>query len=103
MENGSRNTRRRGRKESRQTEAAADAFRQLESSVNRPSFGFLSDTDIEEMMERAFNLLSDYGVMIIHPKAIEALQANGAIQGSDAGRFRLPRQLVEEARGREAS
>ncbi len=97
MENGSRNTRRGGRSVSRQTQATADAFRQLEHKVSRPGFGFLSDVDIEEMMERAFNLLSDYGVTLIHPKAIEALQANGATPGSDADRYRLPRQLVEEA------
>lgn len=97
MENGSRNPRRRGRSESRHTEAAADAFRELENASKRPGFGFLSDADMEEMMARAFALLSDFGVTVIHPEAVRALCANGAKPGTEADRYKLPRELVEQA------
>lgn len=97
MENGSRSSRRRGRGTPRDVSAAADAFTTLASPATRPRFGFLSDDDIAVLKDRAFDLLSDYGVVIIHPEAAKALTEAGARPGSGSDRLRLPRELVEEA------
>lgn len=97
MEKISTKPRRRGRGVSRETSAASDAFRLLEKQIARPRFGFLSDGDIEVMKERAFDLLENYGVVVIHPEAIKALTNAGAKPGNDSDRLRLPRELVEEA------
>lgn len=97
MENGSTNPRRRGRGAPRATHAAADAFRVLENPSIRPNFGFLGEDDIDNLKNRAFDLLSEYGVVVIHPKAIKALTDAGAKPGSDSNRLRLPRELVQEA------
>ncbi len=97
MENGTRKPRRRGRGAPRDTLASADAFKMLGEPTIRPRFGFLSDGDIDVLKERAFDLLADYGVMVIHPKAVKALTDAGAKPGSDGDRLRLPRELVQEA------
>jgi len=69
----------------------------LNEQASRPRFGFLDDTAIEELKSRAFDLLENYGVIVIHPVASKALKKAGAKDGSDTGRLRLPRALVEEA------
>ena len=68
MEIGMKDTRRRGRKTPRKTVASADAFRVLSEPAIRPKFGFLNDTDIDFMRCRAFELLAEYGVVVIHPR-----------------------------------
>lgn len=77
---------------------AANAFVQSTATGARPKMGFLSDIQIEELRERALNLLCDYGVVIIHPAAKAALLRAGATHaGGDADRIKLPRELVELA------
>ena len=97
MESEPKTTRRQGRGAPRRTTASADAFKLLNEPAIRPRFGFLSDADIEAMKDHAFDLLSDYGVVVIHPKAIKALKDAGAKPGSDSDRLRLPREMVQEA------
>ncbi|MCP5071932.1 MAG: hypothetical protein GY947_01390 [Rhodobacteraceae bacterium] len=97
MENGSKNPRRRGRSTPRAVSAAANAFQTLSEPATRPGFGFLSEGDVDVLKEHAFDLLADYGVVVIHPKAIKALTDAGAKPGSDGDRLRLPRELVQEA------
>lgn len=97
MENGSTNPRRRGRGVTRTANATSDAFKTLEKPATRPAFGFLSEGDIGTLKGRAFDLLSDYGVVVIHPKAIKALTDAGAKPGADSNRLKLPRELVQEA------
>lgn len=88
--------RRRGRGTPKPLSNAPDAFK-LSAATHRPGFGFLSDDNIAEMKRRCFDLLSDYGVVVIHPKATEALLRAGATPGSNANRLRLPKELVETA------
>ncbi len=99
MENGARGKsgRRRGRGQPVETKQEADAFHLHGGIPGRPGFGFLGEGDIEELKSRAFGLLEDYGVVIIHPTVAEALKKAGAVEGGDSDRLRLPRALVEEA------
>ncbi|WP_386737215.1 trimethylamine methyltransferase family protein [Lutimaribacter marinistellae] len=73
------------------------AFVNSPVSLGRSRFVLLSDAEIEGLRARSLDLLADYGVVIIHPKAREALLAAGAVEGRDADRLRFPRELVEEA------
>ena len=59
--------------------------------------GFLSAADIGLLKERALALLTQYGVIVIHPRAQKALEKAGATPGRDANRYRLPRELIAEA------
>ena len=88
--------RRRGRGVPKDTPTIPDAFN-LSNLSKRPRFGFLSEGDIDELKTRSFDLLSDYGVVVIHPKAIAALVKAGAKPGAKADRLRLPREMVETA------
>ena len=99
MENLSQNkpSRRRGRAQPTETKQNSDAFTLHGNAGGRPGFGFLDERAIEELKNRAFGLLEDYGVVVIHPLAAEALQKAGATQGNGGERLRLPRKLVEEA------
>jgi trimethylamine:corrinoid methyltransferase-like protein len=94
-----RRSRRRNRAVSAKSETKPDAFNLHRAKAARPRFGFLDDAAIEELKTRAFELLETWGVIVVHPVAAEALQEAGARLGSNAGRLRLPRQLVEEALG----
>jgi len=53
--------------------------------------------DLGRLADRALNLLSQHGVVIIHPRAQAALLRAGAQPGRDADRLRLPSELVREA------
>jgi len=75
----------------------ADAFHLDEGASVRPRFGFLDEAAIATLKNRAFELLENYGVVIVHPGAAKALQKSGAKPGTDADRLRLPRPLVEQA------
>lgn len=97
MEKREKNTpRRRGRGTPKLSGSTPDAFT-LDAGTARPVFGFLSEGDIAELKQRSFDLLQDYGVVVIHPKAHAALIKAGAKRGSDSDRLRLPRELVEQA------
>jgi len=88
---------RRGRKSPPQTVKPADAFTMDRVFAARPGFGFLDEVRLEFMQNRAFALLEDYGVMVVHPTAKAAFLKAGAKEGTEAGRIRLPRELVQEA------
>jgi trimethylamine--corrinoid protein Co-methyltransferase len=75
----------------------ANAFTLDPGAVTRAQFGFLDADRLGFMKERVFALLEDYGVMIMHPAAKQALQHFGAREGAEAGRLRFPRALVREA------
>jgi len=77
--------------------ASADVFRLLNEKHIRPRFGFLDDAAIEELKKRTFDLLADYGVVVIHEKAIAALKKAGAKPGTKSDRLLLPRELVKQA------
>ncbi|MCH7942964.1 MAG: trimethylamine methyltransferase family protein, partial [Proteobacteria bacterium] len=89
--------RRRARPAATQPRTIADAFTQDESSSVRGSFGFLDEGRLDELKTRAFDLLADYGVVIVHPVAAAAFKKAGAKPGNQSDRLRLPRELVEEA------
>lgn len=74
-----------------------DAFTQNPKFSGNLRFGFLSDGDIENLKERCFRLLEEYGVVVIHPKAREGLIKAGAKESTGANRLKLPRELVQEA------
>ncbi|MCA8867128.1 MAG: trimethylamine methyltransferase family protein [Rhodobacteraceae bacterium] len=88
---------RRGRGTPKEVAATPDAFTLSSTSSAHNRFGFLSDDNIAELKQRAFDLLSGYGVVIVHPKAHAALLAAGAKPGADPARLRLPQELVEQA------
>jgi len=93
----SASAKRRGRGAPRKTLASADVFRLLNEKHIRPRFGFLDDAAIEELKKRTFDLLADYGVVVIHEKAIAALKKAGAKPGTKSDRLLLPRELVKQA------
>ena len=92
-----RRSRRRKRDVSEQTQVVADAFNLTEAPGIRPGYGFLDPNAIEILKTRAFDLLENYGIVIVHPGATEALLKAGAKPGSDSGRLKFPRPLVEQA------
>jgi len=73
------------------------AFRSSDLSSAGLRFGFLDADGIARMREKCLDLLADYGVVVIHPKAQAALRKAGATEGAGADRLRLPRELVEQA------
>ena len=75
----------------------ADAFTLRGPAGRRPGLALLDDGALAELKSRTFALLEDYGVVVVHPAAAEALIKAGAKPGAEAGRLRLPRQLVGEA------
>lgn len=88
---------RRGRKSPPVSRASADAF-SLEHVIGpRAHFGFLDSDRMETLKTRVLDLLADYGVMIVHPAAKAALSKAGAIEGAEAGRLKMPREMVAEA------
>ncbi len=75
----------------------ADGFVQAEPILPRPRFSYLNDGDLQQLKNRAFDLLENHGVAIVHKEAHAAMRKAGAVVGRDADRLRLPRKLVEEA------
>lgn len=88
---------RRGRGNPPVTRSGADAFTLDPAATGRAGFGFLDDGRLGFMRGKVLALLEDYGVMIVHPQAQAALIRAGAREGTEAGRLRFPRALVEEA------
>lgn len=99
MESRSRTrpTRRRKRPASMIARTVADAFTLHEPPGARSGFGFLDETSLHDLKTRAFDLLENYGVVVVHPVAAAAFKKSGAKPGRDSDRLRLPRELVEEA------
>lgn len=87
---------RRGRNAERPGPRKPDAF-QLSVTTGRIGYRVLNEDQISELRERVFALLEDYGIVVIHPVAQNVLRKAGAMEGANANRFKLPRQLVEEA------
>ncbi|HGG05192.1 MAG TPA: hypothetical protein ENK28_07020 [Aliiroseovarius sp.] len=73
------------------------AFVQATPVRPRPVLTMAPDTDAERITRRAFDLLADHGVAVVHPGAHAALLAAGATPGGEASRLRLPRDMVAEA------
>ncbi|MFO1169866.1 MAG: trimethylamine methyltransferase family protein [Hyphomicrobiaceae bacterium] len=65
--------------------------------ARRPEFSLLGATAVEQCVTRAKQLLSDYGVVIIHQGAAKAMLAAGAKPGRDANRYTFPAELIAEA------
>ena len=81
----------------RQDAICANAFRQEARVHARARMGFLDEGDIAFLKARGLDLLGDYGVVVVHPRAREALLAAGAKTGHGTDRLRLPREMVAEA------
>ncbi len=93
-----RKNRRRANTSPGNTPAATDsAFHLADPVLARPKFNFLSDNDIAVIRSRAIELISDHGVIVVHPQAHAALKKLGCRDGRDTNRLLLPRELVEEA------
>ena len=74
-----------------------DAFTQADPILPRPAFSFLTEEDLEQIKDRAFDLLEQHGIAVVHEAANAAMREAGALPGHDNDRLRLPRELVEEA------
>jgi len=83
----------------RHTEApqAANAFRQSTTPRPRPHFEMGGQGARSAIIKRAFDLLSEHGVAVIHEGAHAALLKAGATPGREAARLRLPEGLIREA------
>jgi len=92
-----RRSRRRGREVTEAAPPKPDAFHLHGGFEPRPRFGFLDNDAIDELKRRAFELLENYGVVVIHPVAAEALVKAGAKPGDRADSLKLPRKMVEDA------
>ncbi len=88
---------RRGRATPKPVAATPDAFTLASVSSSRPRFGLLDADNIAELKQRSFDLLQDYGVVVVHPTARAALKRAGARPGRDTDRLKLPQELVEQA------
>lgn len=75
----------------------ATAFRQAAPPRPRPNFQFGGDDARMHITKRAYDLLADHGVAVVHPGAYAALLRAGAKEGAVASRLHLPRELVREA------
>jgi trimethylamine:corrinoid methyltransferase-like protein len=74
-----------------------DAFTQAFPVLPRPTFSFLTENDLEQIKDRAFDLLDQHGIAVVHEAAHRAMRKAGARPGAENIRLRLPRELVEEA------
>ncbi len=99
MENASmkRTNKRRGRAVPTPAAPIPDAFTLNGATNARPGFGFLDDAATDKLKARTFELLEDYGVVVIHPLAAKALKKAGATPGAGSDRLQLPKKLIEEA------
>ncbi|MCP5037716.1 MAG: hypothetical protein GY945_08970 [Rhodobacteraceae bacterium] len=75
----------------------ATAFIQTENTRPRPRFEMGGQAAREHILSRAFDLLAEHGVAVVHEGAYTALLESGAKEGSKADRLCLPRQMVREA------
>jgi trimethylamine---corrinoid protein Co-methyltransferase len=88
---------RRGRSNPPISRSGGDAFTLDPEATTRAGFGFLDADRLEFLKDRVLRLLSDYGVVVVHPEAQSRLRAAGAIEGATPDRLRLPHELVAEA------
>ena len=89
--------RRRGRKAPPKSIRPADAFRLESADGERPGFGFLQETGLQFLKDRAIALLADYGAVVVHPQVHAKMLKAGAREGDDRGRLRFARELLSEA------
>ena len=75
----------------------ADAFTQASGTPTRPQFSFLTPDGFEQIKKRAFDLLAEHGVAVVHPQANAKMREAGATPGKEADRLKFPRELVAEA------
>ncbi|MAH84467.1 MAG: hypothetical protein CBB68_09075 [Rhodospirillaceae bacterium TMED8] len=73
------------------------ASTQLKTKAERPYFKYLSDTKIEILRNKAFDLLAKHGVFINHDQMASLLVKAGAVLDTDGLRVRLPSELVSQA------
>lgn len=92
-----RTNRRRARSRKEDSRPLPDAFTLAGLNGTRPRLALLDDGAVETLKARALQLLEDHGVVLIHPAAVAALKKAGARPGRDADRWRLPRELVQQA------
>jgi len=62
----------------------------------RPKLSLLSNTDVERIISRAYDVLATTGVKIIHEEALEILSDHGAAVDFSAQVAAIPRDLVEK-------
>ncbi len=79
------------------TPPATDAFNQAVRNSPRPIFSYLDEAGMAFIKKRAFDLLADHGVAIVHEAANIKMRAAGAKPGREATRLKFPRELVVEA------
>lgn len=75
----------------------ATAFIQTGQTRPRPHFQIGGEAACDTITTRAFELLAEHGVAVVHEGAHAALLAAGARPGREASRLRLPRQMLREA------
>lgn len=75
----------------------ANAFVFSPPSARRPDFAYLDRSGLARLKRRAFKLLSRHGIALAHPEAVRVLEKAGAKPAGKSGRYRLPKELVEEA------
>ncbi len=79
------------------TPQPATAFVASENPRPRPRLEMAGRDAREAITARAFDLLADHGVAVVHEGAFNALKKAGARPGREASRLRLPRDMVAEA------
>lgn len=88
---------RRGRGAAKPGRRPVDAFTANHTTRTPRHAGPLDEAGIASLKDRAFRLLEEHGIVVVHPKAEAALRKAGARDGRDANRLRLPRELVRSA------
>ncbi len=53
-----------------------DAFTQADPISPRPAFSFLSEDNLERIKSRAFDLLEQHGIAVVHEQAHPALSSS---------------------------
>ncbi|MCF6320246.1 MAG: trimethylamine methyltransferase family protein [Rhizobiaceae bacterium] len=76
---------------------APDAFTLATGKCERVKFSYLAQHSRETLIMRAFDLLADHGVAVIHRDANKLMRKAGAKPGRESDRLKFPRKLVEEA------
>lgn len=91
-----RPVRRGGRGRTPEGAIEGNAFTEL-GKARRPELSLLGASAVEQCVERAKRLLSDYGVVVMHKTAASTLVGAGAREGRDANRYAFPPELIAEA------
>jgi len=78
---------------------APDAFNLATDNTGKPQFSYLTQQMRETIINRAFDLLANHGVAVVHPGANQLMRKAGAKPGLENDRLIFPRKLVEDALG----